>query len=141
MRLCIFEDSGWQRLQPITLTRPAFALWCGAERILARQARQLAAAEVGFWVRPSLVELWPRRVERWRLDEAAPRVNDAEWLGEGPRMWVNGRWLPSRDVQVDPATPHAGMVADEIAYVVLPAGAAPARPQLEMWLGDFARRL
>ena len=42
MRLCIYEDSGAAWLEPITLTRPAFALWCGAERLFERQRRQFA---------------------------------------------------------------------------------------------------
>ena len=79
MRLCIYEDSGTVWLEPLTLTRPAFALWCGAERLFERQRRHLAAHEVGYWTRPALVELW-------KLEQPDEPVNDADWLREGPRF-------------------------------------------------------
>ena len=57
MRICIYEDSGVALLEPLALTRPAFALLCGARPILDRQRAALGACETGLWVRPELVEL------------------------------------------------------------------------------------
>ena len=57
MRICIYEDAGSPWLEPIALTRPAFALWCGAERLFERQRRQFAATEVGYWVLPKPADL------------------------------------------------------------------------------------
>ena len=43
MRVCVFEDEGVANLEPLTLTRPAFDLRCGAATLLGRQLRCLAA--------------------------------------------------------------------------------------------------
>ena len=103
MRICIYEDSGWPWLEPITLTRPAFALWCGAERLFERLRRQFAATEVGFWLRPSLVELW-------KLEQSNDPVNDAEWTRQQPIVWINGRWLAAPEILIDCQAPHVGNV-------------------------------
>ena len=39
MRICVFEDAGVRNLEPLTLTRPAFDLRCGAGTLLERQLR------------------------------------------------------------------------------------------------------
>src|SRR6202008_2276535 len=86
MRICIYEDSQSAWLEPIALTRPAFALRCGAERLFERHLRQFAPTEAGFWMRPALVDLW-------KLDQPTEPVNDADWLREKSTVWINGRWL------------------------------------------------
>src|SRR5438874_495191 len=134
MRLCIYEDSSALRLEPITLTRPAFALWCGAERLFERHCRQFGADDVGFWVRPSLAELW-------KLEQPARPVNDADWLADGPTVWINGRWLAAPGMRIDSIAPHAGILNDRIAYLVLPAGAAPDEAKLDGWLNTWRGRL
>ena len=37
MSLCVFENRGVLNLEPLTLTRPAFDLLCGASTLLDRQ--------------------------------------------------------------------------------------------------------
>ena len=134
MRICIYEDSQAAWLEPIALTRPAFALLCGTERLFERQCRQFGGADVGFWMRPALVDLW-------KLDRPGDAVNDADWLRERPTVWLNGRWLPAPDVRIDAAAPHVGAMNGQIAYAVLPAGAAPAFTELDAWLGAWKERL
>jgi UDP-N-acetylglucosamine diphosphorylase / glucose-1-phosphate thymidylyltransferase / UDP-N-acetylgalactosamine diphosphorylase / glucosamine-1-phosphate N-acetyltransferase / galactosamine-1-phosphate N-acetyltransferase len=134
MRICIYEDSGAPWLEPIALTRPAFALWCGAQRLFERQCRQFGADEVGFWLRPSLADLWQQ-------EHSHQAVNDAAWAQEQPALWINGRWLPSVDAAIDCTTPHVGNVDRQIAYVVLPAGASPLSADIDGWLGDWKKRL
>jgi UDP-N-acetylglucosamine diphosphorylase/glucosamine-1-phosphate N-acetyltransferase len=134
MRICIYEDSQTAWLEPITLTRPAFALWCGAERLYERHCRQFGAEEVGFWMRPALVDLW-------KLDRPSDPVNDADWLRERATVWLNGRWLPAPDVRIDATSPHVGSMNEQIAYAVLPAGEAPSVTELDAWLGAWKERL
>jgi UDP-N-acetylglucosamine diphosphorylase/glucosamine-1-phosphate N-acetyltransferase len=134
MRLCIFEDSRVEWLEPISLTRPAFALWCGAQPLFERHRRHFAADEVGFWVRQPLIDLW-------RLEQPSAPINDADWLRERPTVWINGRWLPGPEDQIAPASPHAGIVNGQVAYVVTPAGAGPDGAMVDGWLGDWCRRL
>lgn len=134
MRICIYEDSQAVCLEPIALTRPAFGLWCGAERLFERQCRQFAAAEVGFWVRPALAELW-------RLERPCEPINDADWLKERATVWLNGRWLPAPDLRIDAGMPHVAVMAGQIAYAVLPAQEAPSLTDLDTWLENWSERL
>ena len=134
MRICIYEDSGVPWLEPIALTRPAFALWCGAERLFERHCRQFGASEVGFWMRPALAEVW-------KLDQPGQPVNDADWLREKPTVWINGRWLPAPEMRIDSASPHVGGMNGQIAYAVLPGGEAPNLDDLDSWLGSWKERL
>jgi UDP-N-acetylglucosamine diphosphorylase / glucose-1-phosphate thymidylyltransferase / UDP-N-acetylgalactosamine diphosphorylase / glucosamine-1-phosphate N-acetyltransferase / galactosamine-1-phosphate N-acetyltransferase len=134
MRICIYEDSLVAALEPITLTRPAFALWCGAERLFERHARQFGARDVGFWTRPELADVW-------KLEQPQHPVNDSAWLRLGTTVWTNGRWLPDPNVLIDRASPHAGFVDGQLAYVIVPGGAAPDTPALADWLSAWERRL
>ncbi len=127
MRLCIYEDSGADWLEPIALTRPAFALRCGAELLFERIVRQFMADEVGFWMRPALADLW-------KLDHPQHPVNDATWLAERATVWINSRWLPPADAVIDPTSPHVGVIQRQIAYLVLGPGESPEGGDLDAWL-------
>ena len=133
MRICIYEDSRSAWLEPIALTRPAFALWCGAERLFERLIRHFAPSEVGFWMRPALVDLW-------KLDRPNEPVNDADWLRKKPTVWINGRWLAAPDVAIDAGNPHIGKMNGQIAYAVLPSGESPIG-EIDAWLGAWKERL
>ena len=134
MRVCIYEDSGAAWLEPIALTRPAFALWCGAQRLFERQRRQFGASDVAFWMRPALANLW-------HIEQPHEPINDAAWAREHPIVWLNGRWLPATCDAIDPSAPHIGMVQDRIAYVVPPPGEPPAPDSIDAWLSDWKQRL
>jgi len=110
MKIGVFEDAGVDLLEPIALTRPAFALRCGASTMLERQQRVLGAKEIGAWVRPALAELA-------RLVHPAMPINDSDWR---PNVWVNARWLPPANADLDAAPPGVGLVGQEVAYVVTP---------------------
>jgi UDP-N-acetylglucosamine diphosphorylase / glucose-1-phosphate thymidylyltransferase / UDP-N-acetylgalactosamine diphosphorylase / glucosamine-1-phosphate N-acetyltransferase / galactosamine-1-phosphate N-acetyltransferase len=113
MSLCVFENRGVFNLEPLTLTRPAFELLCGASTLLDRQRRALAAEEMGVVVRPVLAELC-------RLKRPDLAVNDADWLRRKPTVLVNARWLPPAEPFAEPTTPRVGCIEEEVAYVVLP---------------------
>jgi UDP-N-acetylglucosamine diphosphorylase/glucosamine-1-phosphate N-acetyltransferase len=134
MRLCIYEDSAVQWLEPIARTRPAFALWCGAEPMYERLRRKLGAHASAFWLRPELARLW-------QLERPDDPVNDTDWLQAGPVVWANGCWLPPHGYRIDPASPHVGVIGARTAYVVLPRGEAPAAPALDDWLSEWRERL
>jgi len=134
MRICIFEDSGVAALEPIALTRPAFALWCGAERLVDRFRRQFAANETAFWIRSEHVDLW-------RLDEPSAPINDLDWPSQASTTWINGRWLPAPDVAIDDSSPHVGTVGGQLAYAVLPAGEKPIAGDVEPWLASLSESL
>src|SRR5687767_5304666 len=115
MRLCTFEDPRVDNLEPLTLTRPAFDLRCGAQTLLERQQRVLGATQTAVWVRPSLAGLT-------RLTHADVAVNDEGFVRPGPIVFANSRWLP--DSGIDERTPHVGVIGEQIAYVVLDASEA-----------------
>jgi UDP-N-acetylglucosamine diphosphorylase/glucosamine-1-phosphate N-acetyltransferase len=127
MRICVFEDAACSDLEPLTLTRPAFDLRCGAETLLERQVRHFAAREVAAEVRPELTGLL-RQTRPWL------RVNDSEGFGRGAEVLVNARWLPPA-VPTPLAGAEVGLVGDQVAYVVPPAAGGPASGD------DLARRL
>jgi UDP-N-acetylglucosamine diphosphorylase/glucosamine-1-phosphate N-acetyltransferase len=113
MRLCAYEDAGVSNLEPLTLTRPAFDLRCGATSLFERQRRFFAATSCAAVVRPDLALLLP-------LTYPDLPVNDSGWLQDGPLVLVNARWLPPVGQAPSGATPCVGLVGEEIAYAVLP---------------------
>lgn len=134
MRICIYEDSGSQWLEPIALTRPAFALRCGAERLFERLCRQFRPDDVGYWTRTALSDLW-------KLETPDAPANDADWVREGATAWINGRWLPASGTTIDASSPHVGVLNDQLAYAVVPRGEAPIFEDLDAWLDAWKHRL
>jgi hypothetical protein len=98
----VFEDLAVSGLEPLTLTRPAFALHCGAESLLRRQTRFFSAREVSAWVREEVAGLC-------RLSDPRLAVNDPTRLNRKGFVLVNARWLPP-----------FGPPPDEVAFVLPP---------------------
>jgi UDP-N-acetylglucosamine diphosphorylase/glucosamine-1-phosphate N-acetyltransferase len=139
MRVCIFEDQGVARLEPLTLTRAVFDLWCGACSLLEWHRRHFAPEAMGAIVRPPLGAV---------CREAHPdlAINDEEWLASGPAVLVNARWLPPPELAQDLATPHVALLDGQLAYAVVPAaslaGCSPASIDVwvERWKADLPQR-
>ena len=91
MRLCLVEDNAVARLEPLTLTRPAFDLVLGAGTLGSKIARgfEIGAgpARRGVVIRPYLAG-----IARERDPHVA--INDHDWLARGPVVVANGRWTP-----------------------------------------------
>jgi UDP-N-acetylglucosamine diphosphorylase/glucosamine-1-phosphate N-acetyltransferase len=112
MRVCLFEDTDVLALDPLTATRPAFDLLCGATSLAAKQCRHFAPCAVGALVRPHLAELF-------RLHHPETPVNDGAWLRAGPTVLVNGRWLPPALHATSATGPCVAMVGETVAYAVV----------------------
>lgn len=114
MRLCVFEDAGVLRLEPLTLTRPAFALLAGAGSILDRQRRAFRTTEIAALIRPHLVglcrELWPEIT-----------LNESAFCRKAVVL-VNARWLPPARFTLDADQSCVGLCSGQVAYVVLQSG-------------------
>src|SRR5262245_26795198 len=124
MRICAFEDAATANLQPLTTTRPAFALRCGISSLLDKQRRFFGASRVGAWIRPALATVC-------RQEWADVHFNDPAWLtgaadGEVVVL-VNGRWLPPAKGITPLGGAEVGTVGEEVAYVALPASQAASR--------------
>ncbi|HMP02807.1 MAG TPA: putative sugar nucleotidyl transferase [Gemmatales bacterium] len=113
MRVCVFDDRFAEQLEPLTLTRPAFDLYCGLTPLLDKHARRFGATDLGLLVKPALADLA-------RRDHPFRPVNDLFWLHAAPTILVNGRWLPPSGLADLPLSPHVGMVGGQVAYAVLP---------------------
>jgi UDP-N-acetylglucosamine diphosphorylase/glucosamine-1-phosphate N-acetyltransferase len=117
MRICVFEDNGVSNLNPLTLTRPAFDLRCGAASLLERQERVLPACIGAALVRPEMADLC-------RLHHPHLAVNEMD-VPEGEMLvLVNARWLASSESLALPETGEVGLIDEQVAYVVVPAGEA-----------------
>ncbi len=113
MRLCIFEDRNVALLEPLTLTRPAFDLRCGAGLLTDRQQTLVTNCETGVLVRPQMTELC-------ELLHPEFRVNDIDWLKQGSTVFVNARWLPPRGLLGQLHEARVGFIDDELAYAIVP---------------------
>lgn len=137
MRVCSFEDPGVLFLEPLTLTRPAFDLLCGAFSLLERQRRHFRATALAALVRPPLVDLC-------RLAHPDLPVNDEAWLQAGPAVLVNARWLPPAADYAGPEEPHVGLADEQVAYVLPPQvpdyAAASLAEHLDYWKRTLPQR-
>ncbi|MBI3408981.1 MAG: hypothetical protein HY040_11585 [Planctomycetes bacterium] len=112
MRVCLFEDSP-DKLEPLTLTRPAFDLLCGMSSLGQKQLRHFGATSCGMIVRPGLVSLT-------QMQHPSAAVNDHDWLEAAKTILVNGRWLPPAGRALHISEPCVGMFEDELAFAVVP---------------------
>ena len=81
MRVCLFEDRSVLSLEPLTLTRPAYELWCGLSTFADKQFRHFGAGDRGSLVRPYLAEVC-------RQNDPHVCVNDLAWLRAGLTVLV-----------------------------------------------------
>lgn len=114
MRIYLYEDTGVHNLQPLSLTRPAFDLRCGALSLRERQERILPGPATDALVRPDLADLC-------RLHHPHLRVNDTETNERGPVLLVNARWLATATDRIVPERSEIGVIGEQIAYAVVPA--------------------
>jgi UDP-N-acetylglucosamine diphosphorylase/glucosamine-1-phosphate N-acetyltransferase len=116
VRLCVFEDAGVVNLEPLSLTRPAFDLLCGADTLLPRLQRYFNAQETAALVRPLVAGVC-------RQAHPGLTVNDPAWPCRSGCVLANARWLPPAEPAVPRDGPAVGLVGEQVAYVVLPSGA------------------
>jgi UDP-N-acetylglucosamine diphosphorylase/glucosamine-1-phosphate N-acetyltransferase len=138
VRICVFEDAGVVRLGPLTSTRPAFDLRCGARTLLERQLR-LFRGDPCALVRPELADLE-------RLNHPQLRLNDPHWPyngSAGPVILVNARWLAAPALPQPPGAAEVGLVGEQVAYAVLPAALAAdvSLPNLGWRLAEWKEKL
>lgn len=87
MQVAYFEDGRVDQFRPLVWLRPVFELLCGHSGLRERVNRYLAPTAWGAFVRPWLTEVYGE-------EHPAARLNKLDWLGQGPTLLINGRWLP-----------------------------------------------
>jgi UDP-N-acetylglucosamine diphosphorylase/glucosamine-1-phosphate N-acetyltransferase len=136
MLIGVFEDHV-SSLGSLALSRPAFALRCGAGSLLDRQQRVLGGERWGALVRPEVADLT-------RILYPQLTINDSSWFnqaGPGKLVLVNARWLAPNRVALS-GSPEVGLVGEQVAYVVPPASLPDLEPaNLSWWLNDWKRTL
>lgn len=119
MRICIFEDAGVKNLNPLTLTRPAFDLRCGAATLLERMERCLPECASLALVRSELADLCRATHPQLQMCESAVCDDQAE-----PELilLVNARWLAPAEALVLPDGPAIGCIGEQVAYALVSVG-------------------
>lgn len=118
MRICVFEDAGVKHLHPLTLTRPAFDLRCGAVSLLERMERCLPERVTLALVRAELADLCRVHHPRLQVLESSAR---ADHVGHELVLLVNGRWLAPAERLVLPDGPSIGFLGEQVVYALVPA--------------------
>jgi UDP-N-acetylglucosamine diphosphorylase/glucosamine-1-phosphate N-acetyltransferase len=114
-RFAIFEDDAVLQFAPLALLRPVFELRCGHFTLRQRLLQLLEFEEWGALLRPELAETY-------RLEHPEAQVNDADWLGAGPVLLLNGRCLVEPHFLEGIRSGDAGWIGDMLAYVSLQPG-------------------
>ncbi|MCA9245677.1 MAG: hypothetical protein KDA42_01150 [Planctomycetales bacterium] len=84
MRIVLFEDEHVERLYPITVSRPAFAITCGGQRLLDLLTE--LDADLRAIVRPYLKSV---------MEANRPGITDTASLDDSPWLLVNARLAPT----------------------------------------------
>jgi len=85
MKLVVFEDSYYENLFPVAMTRPVFELKCGATSLLEKIERAAGARADAFYVRDYIAPSFARRIGK--------PVNDRSAVWKDWALFVNGRVL------------------------------------------------
>ena len=141
MRLCLVEDNGATRLEPLTLTRPVFDLLLGG-RTLGEKIADAFKIGPGPARRGSIVRPYLASVQRER--DPHTHVNDRDWQARGPLLTANARWVPSADFQApDSSSPWLGFCDGRPACALVgPDQAVTLEPNgVDSWFDRLASAL
>jgi UDP-N-acetylglucosamine diphosphorylase/glucosamine-1-phosphate N-acetyltransferase len=117
--VAIFEDDAYENFLPLTYTRPAFDLRCGARSFRQRIADLMRAPDVLLFTRDYLGEYIESKERR--------PVNRPEAIG-GPTLFINGLLIPDRALALRLTKASEGQIGakdDRLVFICL--GAARAR--------------
>jgi UDP-N-acetylglucosamine diphosphorylase/glucosamine-1-phosphate N-acetyltransferase len=121
-----FEDFGFADLLPLVYWRSVFELQLGRKIALDRIAQRIGAPVAGIWTRDWIA---PVAVQRCGVPANHP--------ADKHTVLVNGRWLTEKTPRFAKG-PCAGIIGDEVAYVVCDATLAPRlKPRLLLDANQF----
>ncbi len=130
-RIAFFEDAQADQFSPIALLRPVFELLCGHFSLRERLIRSLESTDWGAFLRSRLGETYSQQ-------HPEARVNDRQWLAEGPTLLINGRWLPEVGPLAQLQPDDAVVVGDTVVALTLQPDEA-TRFSFNDWPGGLAR--
>ncbi|MQY59285.1 MAG: hypothetical protein GH144_06730, partial [Clostridia bacterium] len=69
MKICIFEDEGYQNLYPLSLTRPVFELKCGQITLRERILRNFPTVDTSYFMRDYLTPVFSQEKKEVSVNE------------------------------------------------------------------------
>ena len=110
MRICIFEDEGYESLYPLSLTRPVFELRCGQITLRERILRSFPGEKISYFMRDYLVPIFQK-------NKRGVSVNETDVLKNKDTLFINGRWLLGKGELRQDAQEEAGVCGKDILYL------------------------
>ncbi|MCD6404923.1 MAG: hypothetical protein J7M19_03780 [Planctomycetes bacterium] len=109
MRICLYEDAGWDNLYPLVLVRPVYELRCGMLTLREKVKRAYPEAEFLYFMRDYMADAWSQKL--------GAKVNDAEAIAKGDTFFINGRALWSGFKMSLFGPEEVGVSGDTLVYV------------------------
>ncbi|HPP11729.1 MAG TPA: putative sugar nucleotidyl transferase [bacterium] len=110
MKTCIFEDSKWVNLTPLSYLRPVFHLRCGYHTLIERILPRLPGTKASFYVRDYLAPLVKKNFS-FPVNEPETFENDV--------LLINGRWLLTGEAPLDTTREAAHVSGDSLVYALV----------------------
>ena len=110
MRICIFEDEGYESLYPLSLTRAVFQLKCGQITLRERILRSFPGEKTSYFIRDHLVPIFQK-------NKPGVSVNDTDVLKNDDVLLINGRWLLGKEELRQDGHEEAGVCGKDILYL------------------------
>ena len=110
MRICIFEDEGYESLYPLSLTRPVFQLRCGQITLRERILRSFPGEKISYFIRDYLVPIFQK-------NKPGVSVNDTNVLKNEDTLFINGRWLSGKGELRQDGQEEMGVYGKDILYL------------------------
>jgi len=110
MRICIFEDEGYENLYPLSLTRAVFDLKCGQVTLRERILRNFSGVRVSYFLRDYLAPVFSQ-------DKKEVSVNEMQALRNDDILFINGRWLLSKGELNLTGEEEVGICGEETLYL------------------------
>jgi len=95
MKIAIFEDQFVSNLNPLTLTRPSFALRCGPSLLYEKVLNKFPDEDVYLFMREGLREVFTAKAQH---KERIRGINDLKALGGDDVLFLNGRWIVDKSL-------------------------------------------
>jgi len=117
--ICVFEDEHFNRLYPLTLTRPVFDLRCGISLLREKIIRHFPGSRLHLFCREYLVDV---------VRETAPDVA-VNKIDSKPCLFINGRFIIGEKLPSLPAHNMAWRNNGEVAAAYISGSRLASLPQ------------
>ena len=110
MKICIFEDEGYENLYPLSLTRPVFELKCGQHSLGKRILRNFPNEHISYFMREYLAPVFSK-------NKVNVSINETDVLKNEDVLFINGRWLLGKGELSLKGDEEVGVCEKDILYL------------------------